>query len=471
MADDSPIVTIRKRWHLDAVSRQQGVEMAFGAAGDEPALVTGTDRGLVERLLNAIRFRYISNHTHPTDLLRDEEDNIRQLLFRRLGKSPSFSTGQIEKIRDVAGSLMASIVRELESSPAKISRVELGTPKDWGDLLWAFGLRMQVGESVGREARLHGSGIQATLAYAVLKMLDTSLGSDFGWRRGAIWAVEEPESFLHADLQAQLAESFSRYSNSSRLQILLTTHNNAFLGVANTGVEIQMLDSASVVNLRPREELIGVALASGTMPYAHPLHMGLMRPTLLVEGKNDRTLLERAYRRSGTHCPYEIRSMEDLEATMSGGVEQIHAYLRNNRSALRARPASAPLIVLLDHEVSPGKRDAIQRILDDHSTSACHLMPSDLRTDGLKDDVPGIEAFLALDFFRVAQSQIGLPLVMPAGSAGATWELGVDRAELGPRKHAIHDLLRERDDLSDIAPLIEVLPWVSGLLDGLDQRP
>ena len=110
-------------------------------------------------------------------------------------------------MRDAAESLMGPVSTELREATKRISRVELGTPSDWGELLWAFGLRMGSGASAGREAVLHGSGIQSVLAYSVLHMLDTSLGSGFGWRRGAVWAVEEPESFLHADLQAQLAEA------------------------------------------------------------------------------------------------------------------------------------------------------------------------------------------------------------------------------------------------------------------------
>ncbi|HEY5192836.1 MAG TPA: AAA family ATPase [Solirubrobacteraceae bacterium] len=201
LAGGNDIVTLRKRWSLDKVTREPIMELSFGAAGTEPDVLVDWDRTLVERLLSSIRFRYISNHVHPTDLLRQEEENIRRGLFRRLGKSPSFSADQIEKIREAAESLMSQVTDELKGSTTRISNVELGTPTDWGELLWAFGLRMQTGSAGGREANLHGSGIQSALAYAMLHMLDISLGSDFGWRRGAIWAVEEPESFLHADLQ------------------------------------------------------------------------------------------------------------------------------------------------------------------------------------------------------------------------------------------------------------------------------
>jgi energy-coupling factor transporter ATP-binding protein EcfA2 len=463
-ANGSSTVTIRKRWFYEKATREPTMELFFGAVGADPTPVGAEDRAVVERLLNSIRFRYISNHVHPTDLLRDEEENIRKDLFRRLGKSPSFSADQIEKIRDAAGSLMEPISEELKASTARVSNVELGTPQDWGELLWAFGLRMQTGSAAGREAVLHGSGIQSTLAYAVLHVLDSNLGSDFGWRRGAIWAVEEPESFLHADLQAQLAESLSRYSNSDRLQILFTTHNSAFLGVADTGVAVGMPGGSSDIEVLPRSSLIDIALANRVAPFTHPLHIGALKPLLLIEGRDDREIFLRAYRDSGEPCPYEIKAMEDLEPSMTGGVEQILTYLSNNRSALRARPTDSPVIVLLDHEVSSAKQRKIQTALNEHPNSACYLLPETGRTIGLKKDVAGIEGYLSLNFYRAAEEALDLIIVRPGNPKAAGWVLGIEKSDMGKKKQDIHALLRERNEPEDIAPITSLIPWVSKLL-------
>lgn len=440
------------------------MELFFGAAGTEPAPVSPGDVGLAERLLGSVRFRYVSNHIHPTDLLRNEEENIRRGLFRRLGKSRSFAADQIEKIREAAGSLMDPISKELEGSSASVSNIELGTPKDWGELLWAFGLRMQSNGAVAREAVLHGSGIQSTLAYAILHMLDTSLESDFGWRRGAIWAVEEPESFLHADLQAQLAESFSQYANSDRLQIFFTTHNAAFLGVSDTGVGVTVSSATSDVAKQPRSSLVDIAVSSGVAPFTHPLHIGPLKPLLLVEGRDDRQLLTRAYADSEDACPYEIKAMEDIESSTSGGVNQIQAYLSNNRSALRARPTPSPVMVLLDHEVSQGSQNKIRAALHEHETSECHVLPKVDRTPGLRGDVAGIEAYLSLTFYEAAEAEIGLIVVRPGDPGHAGWTLGVDKSEIGKRKQDLHRFLRERDEPSDIEELTRLVPWISKLL-------
>jgi hypothetical protein len=464
LAGGSRVVTIRRRWTLNHATGEPNMELAFSAAGDPPAVVSDADRPLVERLVNSIRFRYVSNHIHPTEVLREEENNLRKALFRRLGKSPSFTGQQIEKIRESADALMRPITEELRGSAAQVESVELGTPGDWGELLWAFGLRLEAGSTGSREAVLHGSGIQSALAYSILHMLDTNLGSDFGWRRGAIWAVEEPESFLHADLQAQLAEALSRYSNAPSLQIFFTTHTTAFLGVADKGVAVTLPTTASDAKTEPRELLIETALTGRVAPFTHPLHIGSIKPMLLVEGRDDRTLLLRAYADSRLLCPYDIVSIENMEQSMTGGVEQIATYLKNNISALRARPAGSPVIVLLDHDVSDGKRDGLAKILAEHPTSSCHRLPKSGTTAGLKEDMPGIEAYLSIDFYKAAEQELGLALIAPSPGSAASWEIGVEKAELGKKKQDIHRLLRERNQASDIAPLTALVPSISALV-------
>lgn len=464
LAGDTGTVTVARHWTLNPSTHEPQMELRFGPAGEEPRSVSEEDRGLVERLVSSVRFRYISNHVHPTEVLRQEEQNLRRTLFMRLGRSPAFTSEQIERLREAADGLMKPITEELGGSAAQVQNVQLGTPSDWGEVLWLFALQLQAGATGTREAVLHGSGIQSALAYSIVHMLDTNLAGEFGWRRGAIWAVEEPESFLHADLQAQLAESFSRYSNDNTLQIFLTTHNTAFLGVADNGVAVGLSGSASDVEIQPRSSLIETALLGGVTPFTHPLHLGSVKPLLIVEGKDDRELLLRAYADVNEICPYDIRAMEDIEPGMQGGVEQIQTYLKNNLSALRARATGSPVIVLVDHEVSDAKIAALNKLLHQHPASACHRMPPSGRTPKLKGDLAGIEAYLSLDFYRAAEKEIGLELIEPSASAEATWTLGIEKAEIGAKKQAVHNLLAERRDPSDIAAITKLAPAISKLL-------
>jgi hypothetical protein len=185
---------------------------------------------------------------------------------------------------------------------------------------------------------------------------------------------------------------------------------------------------------------------------------------LLVEGRDDRELLIRAYIDSQDACPYEIKAMEDIEKSTTGGVDQIQSYLSNNRSALRARPTSSPVIVLLDHEVSQGSQNKIRSALHEHSTSECHVFPKSNRTPGLREDIAGIEAYLSLGFYEAAEAEVGLIVVRPGNPEQAGYSLGIDKSEMGKRKQDIHKLLRERNEPSDIIQITQLVPWISKLL-------
>ena len=86
------------------------------------------------------------------------------------------------------------------------------------------------------------------------------------------------------------------------------------------------------------------------------------------------------------------------------------------------------------------------------------------RTPGFKDDMPGIEAYLSLDFYRAAESEIGLKLISPNKPTTAGWELGVEKAELGTRKQDLQRFLEKRADPTDIAAVTGLVPWISKLL-------
>jgi hypothetical protein len=364
---------------------------------------------------------------------------------------------------------MRPVTDRMSVATGQVRAVELSVPADWRDLLWAFGLRMQTGQSESYEALMHGSGIQSVLAYSVLHMIDTAFRSSFGWRKGAIWGVEEPESFLHADLQASLARSFEEFSHDTALQILLTTHAGSFLGAANSGVAVGLDGAASEVRCVERRELVRLATTTGVTPFSHPLHTGPLKPLLLVEGKDDAVLLRQAYAGHADPCPYELVSLQDIEPDLTGGVEQIVVYLKHNRSALRARPDDSPVIVLLDWDVSDAKLAQVRKALADHRGSWAERLPADARNSDLSESFVGIEAFLSTAFIEHLASQGILALKTPGPGSEASWRFDVDRGDLKRAKGAIHKLLRERANTADFLPLKNQLPFVSRLL--LAQRP
>jgi AAA ATPase domain len=462
LADDSGEITFRKEWTLDPVTHEETLAVSAGCIGYEPEPLKTESMPFATRLLNAVRFRYIPNHVHPSEILRAEQDSIRKVLQDRLGQRRTISDEAVAGIAEVAADLMRPITEAMEVATGEVADVELATPKDWKDLAWGFGLKLQGAQSQSFEALLHGSGVQSALAFHVLHQIDTTFSGSFGWRKGAIWAIEEPESFLHAGLQGELARSFAEWAESESLQLLLSTHSVAFLGAAEEGLVVEMDDAGrSEFEAAEKPELLRRAYAVGAAPYAHPLHTGPPRPLLLVEGETDRILINRAYSELDLPAPYEILCLKDFDEDLTGGEDQVASWLSVNKPAIRSRPESSPIFVLLDWESSDKKLKKVDDALAVHTTSRCLRWPKDLTNADLSDSWVGIERFLSTSFVEYLQKAIGLKLSIPARAADESWIYDVKRSHLKALKAKIHAQLASREDPADIELLLKATGWLT----------
>jgi hypothetical protein len=64
-----------------------------------------------------------------------------------------------------------------------------------------------------------------------------------------------------------------------------------------------------------------------------------------------------------------------------------------------------------------------------------------------------------------------LSLKLPGPGTAASWRYDVDRGELKKAKQQLHRALASRDDVSDVAPLIAQIPFVSRLLSPQQTLP
>ena len=106
LAGGAQDMTIRKEWTLDPGTRETITTLYASAVGTEPARVPPEQWSLITLLLNVVRFRYVSNHIHPSRILEDEETEIRRMLFDRLGKRQILQDEVVESIGEVAAELM-----------------------------------------------------------------------------------------------------------------------------------------------------------------------------------------------------------------------------------------------------------------------------------------------------------------------------------------------------------------------------
>lgn len=385
---------------------------------------------------------------------------VRRALKKQAGSNVGFDA-LLTVMSEAAKGVVAPITNVLRESPGHVQGLEVATPGDWAEVVWSLALKLQSTGPRALDVALHGSGNQTFLMYVMTHFLDTRFSQEFGWHQATIWAIEEPESFLHADLKNQLASFLAKESVEGRFQVMLTTHELLFGSAADQRYEVIIADGATEATPRSVLELAERTLAAGVTPFVHPLNLTAPKPTLLVDGPFDVIYLTGAYALSARTSPWDIRSLEELDPAAGGsGKTLIRQYLQQNQGPLKARPGGSPVVVLLDWEDSEDERSAMQQLLDAHPASRAVIWPGDRTNPDLGESFRGIERYLSTELVRaVAQAAPDLGLVQtPAGK----WEIMPQKKSA--TKKALTRAFQHRQQVDDVRLIIEALPWLESQL-------
>jgi len=467
--------TLRKRWTRDQARDDLNVEdVLVRGPGNQDFKVLSSDnvRG-VARFLRVIKFRYVPNHVHPSELIKAENAALQEELLRAVRRVLRASKNQSERDLDAilavvstaAKDLVGPVTGVLQATPGEVSALELATPGEWADVVWSLALKLQGSDKRSLDVGVHGSGNQSFLMFVLTHFLDTRFGQEFGWHQATIWALEEPESFLHADLKNQLASFLVEASGARRFQTFTTTHELLFAAAADARFEVTLEAGLTGAIARDPLDLAERTLGSGVTSFVHPLNLTAPKPTLLVDGPLDVFYLTEAYRHSGRTNPWSIRSLEELDPAAGGsGKERTKKYLKQNQGPLRARPAGSPVIVLLDWEDSEQDRESFADLVSAHPTSTATIWPVDRANPELDDTFRGIERFLSTELVRA--SALSNPQGGILQAVGPTSSYSV----LPTKKAAAKQLLRrtcvDRNDPADVRLITDVLSWLEGHLPG-----
>jgi hypothetical protein len=382
---------LRKRWERDPLREDALPEtILIRQHGDRDFRTLTTDEArAANRFLQLIRFRYIPNHVHPSELLAAENAALQEVLLRGVRRALRASAATVDldtllrTMSDAAKDVVAPVTDVLRVSPGPVEALEVTTPGEWAEVIWTLALKMRSKEGVFDVAQ-HGSGNQTFLMYALIAFLDSRFNEEFGWHQATIWAVEEPESFLHADLETQLADFLMQACAGPRFQAFLTTHQLLFASAAKERYEVWLEAGATQLASRSVRDLAERTLQSRVTHFVHPLNLTSPKPTVLLDGPHDVFYLESAFRHAGLANPWDIRCLETLDPDVGGsGEQQLREYLKRNRGPLRARPPESPVIIVLDWEANEDKRRGFQELLDVHPTSHAIVWPSTCLTQTL----------------------------------------------------------------------------------------
>jgi hypothetical protein len=314
------------------------------------------NEGLFWQFVKLIGFRYIENRTIPSEVLEAESDNFRKLIINRLRRK---GVSETDELMNAFGNAAADTIKEANTLVAgdvpSIRRLVLGPPEIstlFG--MGGFGAETQAGAIIDDDAL--GAGSQAYMMFHLLKLIDTAYSTRFGWRQGAVWAVEEPESSLHDDLASRLARMFSLWSSDDNLkmQIIASTHSEVIASTADSGYLIELEDGIrTTIKEKTISELIHASVRAGVSGQIDPIVCYPTNTVVLVEGPLDRWVLEGVAKKTQTACGCRFLCLSELDAQQSGGgVNSIIDYLKRWGRLTSNRAADSPLMVLFDYSVT-----------------------------------------------------------------------------------------------------------------------
>lgn len=444
---------IKKTWSMPEypIERDAKLKIFYKKNTGELKEASQDEEYRIRQFLALIRFRYVPNHIHPSEILRSEQSSIQIELLAKLRRSKKVPIEQQESLFKELGKLSREFIlpisKELHSAALHIETVDLSTPKDMGELLFSFAPRLKVSGGEIFNALLHGSGVQSLLTLLILRYLDSRFSSRFGWHQATIWAIEEPESFLHKDLEYKVADVLSETGGQdSRFQVFCTTHSDVFVRHAIKGILCVLKNGKTEAQIRESRELCGEAAQLGISSYVPPIIYGAPKPLLIVEGPSDKLLIEYSYASLKITCPWEIQDIQTITGGFFEGVDGFKTYLKGNQEIIKSRSLKSPIFILIDWNESDKQIGEYQNLLKIHPTSnVCRWIKDESNLE-LDNSFAGIEKYLSTNVILEA-SKIGLLNVKrPAHSE---FPFSVERNSI--KKKELAKFVVKRNSRDDIA--------------------
>lgn len=254
---------------------------------------------LIDAVRSAVRFKYLPvGRDIDSVIQRELKDELVSTIF-----SGWSSSKQKKKINDAIQKLIESLQPELERTRDEISNtaskvfrelkhLSLELPfEDIDSLLPSLIPTANDGQITA--LRHKGAGIQTSSLLFYLKFLADHQPQRKYSRPTYIWAIEEPESFLHPTRQREMFDVLRIFSEE--VQTLITTHSAHFvprgegnkLFLANRELKYPFNTSVSEATYEDARTSLGVTMLDS---------MVLAPLNVVVEGPSDEILLGNAWR-------------------------------------------------------------------------------------------------------------------------------------------------------------------------------
>jgi predicted ATP-dependent endonuclease of OLD family len=351
---DASEVVWRKAWRKDG-------EFVKGMIQRHVDGSSFKNRSRVPALLDAIRFEYVpaaKGNDYFESLLKALHDVLVDTVANDIrSASGGFTTTINDKV--------SMALKEIEARLGIKSTIQL--PADLRELFSR--LEFHSADELGVALGQRGDGIKARHIPILLHYIAQQARSrriQGSPQTNIVWGFEEPENNLEMGMAAELAQEFLRYS--SDIQLFVTTHSPAFYSLAATKDTV-MAHKVSTVS-----DTLGTSIQSipqhavddfdghlGIMPDVIPTFKAALErrdealallkksrledvPTLLVEGKTDKRVLEAAIELFNPKLKPVIRVLtaESAGTRWVSDMLLAWAYKRNSERVLGIVDADGP---------------------------------------------------------------------------------------------------------------------------------
>ena len=188
----------------------------------------------VMKLVKSVKVTYL----HPQEgqtLFLNAQEKLRERLLANWGRGSNITQSiktlqnKWDDLRDQSKAYLSGSLTDSLQKMWPNSVVTINLPKDIRDIITVSDINFS-GYKNAPEIDLtsQGTGAQSTILYLTHFLLD----SDRSLHRGEyhpLWLLEEPESFLHVDLLANLAKQLNSEKWLNNIQMLVSTHSPVLL--------------------------------------------------------------------------------------------------------------------------------------------------------------------------------------------------------------------------------------------------
>ncbi len=322
-----------------------------------------------DSLVQSVIFKYIPV---GRDSLESITSEISTELIRTIFSGWSGAVKKRQEINEAIATLLARLTPELQTSSdsvtgsiqkvfAEVKKLELRLPFENLEQMLP-NLTPVISDTAETGLKSKGAGIQTSSLLFLLKYLADNHPQRHNARQTFIWAVEEPESFLHPTKQRAMAEMLTGFA--AEVQTVITTHCAHFVPRQASGSAAYVVDKASA---KPwSTEVVGqdYELARQTLGVSLLDSMVLYPVNLVVEGPSDEILINGALRMlDGKHSlsALDVKCFPANNATSATYLfESLVTFSTPETTVKLVIDGDRAGITALDGLLGRGKRDGVK---------------------------------------------------------------------------------------------------------------